>query len=344
MSKNLIFILYDSIYNSVFESQVFQPLIKLIKNNTYQQITIISFEDFRLKNIQSPFHPKINFIFAKKLPFLGKTTLFYPQKQLIKILAKLEFQKIIARGPLAGFISLKAIQKLNLKKDLIIQARGLCAEEFRFSMKYQNKNLFKKLLQKFIYKSFKKVEKQTYSNKYEIFKIESVSDALKEYLVKNFNAKSDKIYIASNDIPEKINDSQIQIWKEEIRKQLKIPFNYKVYVYSGSMRPWQCAKESIEYFKNIHEKNPNTFLLILSKDKNEFEKETEKQKIPKNNFCVLSVKPNEVYKYLSGADYGLLFRDKDIINWVSRPTKMLEYQSINLKIIHNDTIEQLIQE
>jgi len=48
-----------------------------------------------------------------------------------------------------------------------------------------------------------------------------------------------------------------------------------------------------------------------------------------------------LYVYLAAADYGLLFRHKDIINWVSRPTKMLEYQAVGLKIIHNNTIEWL---
>ena len=117
------------------------------------------------------------------------------------------------------------------------------------------------------------------------------------------------------------------------------------------MRPWQCAKESVRYFKTLRDagllrasgdkKNNEAFLLILSQDKTEFEKEIEKQQIPKKNYCVISVTPNDVYRYLSACDYGLLFRDKDIINFVSRPTKMLEYQSVGLEIIHNNTIEKL---
>lgn len=342
MQKNLIFILYDSIYNSVFQSQVFQPMVKLAQNNDYQKITIISFEAFRSSNFKPQYHPQINFIFARKIPFLGNASLFYAQKQLEKIL-KLESKVIMARGPLAGFITLNAIKKLKLKKDLIIQARGLGAEEFRFAMQYQNKNFVKKILKKFIYKSLYKIEKQTYSNQYPSLKIESVSNALKEYLIKEFGTNDKKVYIASNDIPEKISPEQIGQWKNEIRKELNINKEYKVYVYSGSMRPWQCAKESIEYFKNVCEKDSKNFLLILSQNKISFKKEIERQQIPKTNYCVISVSPNDVYKYLSACDYGLLFRDKDIINFVSRPTKMLEYQSVGLEIIHNDTIEKLIR-
>ena len=341
MQKNLIFILYDSINNSVFQSQVFQPLTKLIEKNLHKQITIVSFEDFRLKNFKPPFHPKINFILARKLPFFGRFSFFYAQKQLEKIFKKLEYQKIIVRGPLAGFIALKTIKKLKIKTELIVQARGLCAEEFRFAIKYQNKTFLNKILQKIIYKSFFKIEQFVYGNKKQNLKIESVSVALKEYLIKIFKTNSQKIYIASNDLPEQINPEQIKNWKNEIRDKLKIPQNYKIYVYSGSMKPWQCAQESIKYFKDIYEKNKNVFLLILSQNKTEFEKEIEFQKISKNYYCVLNVKPNEVYKYLSACNYGIIFRDKDIINWVSRPTKILEYKSVGLEIIHNNSIGYL---
>ena len=172
MQKNLIFILYDSIYNSVFQSQVFIPLVKLIENNNYQEITIISFEDFRLKNFKPPFHPKINFIFARKLLFFGRPSCFYAQKQLEKILQKLEFQKIMTRGPLAGFITLKTITKLKLKTELTVQARGLCAKEFRFAMKYQNNNFIKKILYKTVYKSFTKMEHFVYGSKKQNLKID----------------------------------------------------------------------------------------------------------------------------------------------------------------------------
>ena len=37
----------------------------------------------------------------------------------------------------------------------------------------------------------------------------------------------------------------------------------------------------------------------------------------------------------------MLVREKDIINCVSRPTKMLEYQSAGLKIVHNNTVAWL---
>jgi len=334
MPKNLIFILYDSIFNSVFQSQVLQPLITLLTKDKNLKITLISFEktkpaDKSLINLINQ-HPRLNLLIKRKLPFFSKWTLYFAIFQIKNLLKNLN-DSIMARGPLAGFISLKCVKQ----QDVIIQARGLAAQEYRFA----NKNPGIKYKQ--IYNSLKNIEKYVYSNRYPKLKIESVSPALKEYLIKTFNADESKIYIAQNDLPKKINPDQIQTWKKEVRSKLKIPTNHKVYIYSGSSRPWQCASQSITYFKNNYLKNNTGFLLILSQDKSFFEQEIAKQNIAKQNYCVISVKPNDVYKYLATADFGLLFRDKDIINWVSRPTKMLEYEAVGLEIIHNNTIAWL---
>jgi hypothetical protein len=48
-----------------------------------------------------------------------------------------------------------------------------------------------------------------------------------------------------------------------------------------------------------------------------------------------------IYHYLAAADIGIIFRKPHIINWISRPTKILEYQAVGLKIIHNNTVAML---
>ena len=66
--------------------------------------------------------------------------------------------------------------------------------------------------------------------------------------------------------------------------------------------------------------------------------------VERNRYLVLSAKQDDVFRYLSVADAGLLFREKNVVNWVSRPTKMLEYRSVGLKIIHNNTVAWLSEE
>ncbi len=71
-TKNIVFIIYDSIYNSVFKSQVLAPIENLLKNKKNIKITLISFEKIKptqifLKSILK--NNKINFIWNIKLIF-----------------------------------------------------------------------------------------------------------------------------------------------------------------------------------------------------------------------------------------------------------------------------------
>ena len=64
--------------------------------------------------------------------------------------------------------------------------------------------------------------------------------------------------------------------------------------------------------------------------------------INKQNYIIKTVAYSEIYKYLSAADYGIIFREINVLNWISRPTKALEYEAVGLKIIHNNTVKWLV--
>jgi hypothetical protein len=363
MHKHIMFIIYDGIGNSVFTSQALTPLLNLINEHENIDVTLVSFEKTRPTNEKIisliPAHDKLHFIMCRRLIFFGKLSLKLATYQLIKLLKLTTVHKIITRGPLAGYIAIHALNKLAKKQpellrlesteklpELIIQARGLCAEEYRYDKKFTRTNIIKKFIQKYIYSSLKDIEFKVYRNKRKTdypsnITIESVSPALKEYLINNFRADGSKIIIATKDIPKAPDKQQITNWRHEIRTKLNIPQNFTVYCYSGSFKSWQCAKQTIKYFSQKYTLNNKSILVIYTQDKEIFLQELKTLNIPETNYRVLSIKHSELLRYLSVADYGLLFREPDIINWVSRPTKMLEYQAVGLKIIHNDTIAWL---
>jgi len=327
----LLFILYDGIQNSVFQGLVLTPLLKQLETNKDLHITIVSFEKTKpdktiINEIQNK-HAQLKLVLLRKLPYLGKLSLYFAIPQLKKVIKRINPNQIICRGPLSGFIALKVIKKKNM--PVTIQARGLCAQEYRFATKSHG----------FIFRSLEKIEKFVYGNK----NIESVSPALKQYLVQTFNANPNHITIAQKDIPKPIPKATRTEYKKEIRKKLGIPEHTSVYCYAGSAKPWQCVEESITFFAKKLAKNPNSFLLILSQDIKQIEQIMHKTHIPKQNYRILHVKANKLTKYLCACDYGFLFRKKDIINYVSRPTKMLEYQAANLEILHNETVAWLQQ-
>ena len=357
-NKQLTFIIYDGITNSVFESQVLSPLLKLIEESPNIEVTLISFEKKRPSNqvltARIPAHDRLHLVLCRRLPFFGKWSLLFAVYQLKKFLNKFPSNQIIARGPLAGYVALTALNRLANKyperlratseikfPDVTIQARGLCAQEHRYTT-----GSSPTLINSFIINSLKKIEFTVYRNKRTSdypnhVTIEAVSPALREYLVETFRADPTKIIIATRDLPKTVPVLQIAQWRTEVRQELGIAQDAIVYCYSGSFKAWQCAKETIAAFAFEYTRDNKCFMLVLTQDQKPFIDELARLKIPLTNYKVMTVCPAGLYRYLAAGDYGMLLRERDIINWVSRPTKMLEYQAVGLKIIHNNTIAWL---
>lgn len=116
-----------------------------------------------------------------------------------------------------------------------------------------------------------------------------------------------------------------------------------VYCYNGSGKTWQCPQESILFFKQELEKNKNVFLLILSQDKEIFNHFVSHHQLPQHSYHIMHVPHHEVIHYLSACDTGILLRKPHLVNWVSRPTKALEYQAAGLTIVHNNTVAWLCE-
>lgn len=369
----LLIILYDSITNSVFESQLLYPLLQQYPD---RKITLISFEKknpikTHKKLVEKLTQLSLTFIWYYKVPFMGRISLWPAIIKTRLYILKFSFSRytryeILARGPFAGYIARYAATSACTHS--IIQARGLAAQEYMFDKAKLSR------FQQLRYKQLLKLERKAYgytqnpvrgecSTKLEkrsrmyrtitellskilftpTITIQAVSPALKEYLIKTFNTPAQSITIAEHDIPEKINPALLRQWRREIRDSLTVSETTEIYCYNGSAKPWQCPQEVINYFKNLQKKyiHKNLFLLILSQDEYYFEQLCSTTLEPKN-YAVLSVAYHELYRFLAAADYGLLFRQPHVINWVSRPTKALEYKAAGLTIIHNNTVKYLI--
>ena len=345
----LFFVIYDGINNSVFAGQVLQPLLNKLKTGQYKHIFLVSFEKTGLhkKDItrHTPSTAGLETIILKRWPFLGTISLYYAAYQLKRILKKINRYHIIARGPLAGWICMYALNN----RSCTIQARGLLAAEYEYSHR-QNNNLFTKIWHYWRLSQLKTVEKTVYYpyqkiNNLSHATIEAVSPALKHYLIQTFKTHSSRITIASDDIPSIIPPAQRLSWRIAIRTQLGITPDTYVYCYNGSIKPWQYPQSVITFFKeklqNYPEKPKNVFFLVLTQDKAAFELLMQKNNIDSSLYIVHTVEHNNIYLYLAACDAGIIFRESHIINWVARPTKVLEYRAVGLEIIHNNTIDYL---
>lgn len=329
----LIVVIYDGINNSVFQSQVVAPLLARKAQEPELNIRIVSFE--RNTQIIPPTIPGIIFHIFKRYPFIHRFTLWPATLKLYFFLRTFTSYKLFARGPFAGYIAYYA--STNACSHSTVQARGLVAEEYRYTHGTKKLSTF----EQYRYKQFLTLEKKVYGINATTVTFQAVSHALKKYLIDSFATNPERIVIASHDIPTPISAEQKAIFRKALRTELNIENDNPVYCYSGSYKPWQCPEETIAYFKNAHAKNSKAVLLILSLDCEPFEIALAKAALSPNAYRIRSVAADKLIMYLAAADFGLLLREAHIINFVSRPTKALEYHAAGLAVIHNDTVAYL---
>lgn len=325
-----ITIIYDSITNAVFQSQVITPLLNNISKQPHQFHHLISFEK---DIIEAPHYDHLTITLFKRYPYINSWSLWPAINQIKKYLQQLPSYSITARGPFAGYIALQAQD--NRCKELIIQARGLAAQEYAYA--HGRFSLIHYLRIKMLHH----LEKSVYSTYQKHVSIEAVSPALKKYLIETFNADPQIITIAQHDLPQTLSCNERSIHRQTIRDFLHIPDNKTVYCYSGSYKPWQCPKETFELFLTKYTDNPHAYLLILTPDPAPFQTHAQEMQLPPHSYQIHSVCQEKLLHYLAAADYGILLRKPHIINKVSRPTKALEYHAAGLKIIHNGTIDYI---
>ncbi len=342
--QHLLVVVYDSVTNSVFESQVFVPLVRMVTDGQVKQITLVTFEAALSieKKLACFNHPAITFIICKRAPLLGIWSLSLAAVQLTLAVDFKIIDTVRARGPLAGLIAKKAVRWqrfFGARKalPLTLQARGLCAEEHRFSSEQQGLSFGKKMVAHWRQQLYGAIERRAYRKAKGVF-VEAVSEALGDYLQEHYATPPRAIILAQHDLVEMLDQHTIAGYRLQVRALLKIPQDAYVYCYSGSCKPWQCAEETVQFFMAELEQNKQVFLLILSQDISQFQKILVKHRVPTEHVCLLAVQPAQLLRYLCAADAGMLLRKPDVVNWVSRPTKLLEYQAVGLRVVHNNTI------
>ena len=345
--NDTVFIVYDSIHHSIFEGQVLAPLLKKLNAGLYANIHIISFEEELSLTVLaahkkfSIIDPRITITLFKRPRFIAQSFLWQQSLQLKKILKKISgHYELSARGPLAGIIAKQAATKFCA--ILTVQARGLLAEEHAYT--HKNSYGIYTLVHALRTKQLSYLEKNAYApsthNAFS-FAIEAVSPALKDYLINTYSIPPDIFTFPLFDTPAPVSFEEKLFHRSALRTTLAIDKDAPVYVYNGSLKAWQCPHETIALFKKALAQNSKSFFLALTQDQELMHQLLEQAKIPVYSYRVLHVPQSEVMNYLCTADYGMLFREAHPLNWVSRPTKLLEYKAAGLHILHNNTIASL---
>jgi hypothetical protein len=339
----LIVIIYDSVNNPVFESQVLAPVVQAAHTSPQKKYVLVSLE----RTAISPDHPVFTrwpgpvHIIRNYLPFIGQLTLQCLLPAVKKAIRTYSTYEIRARGPHASWLALHAANK-NCT-HITLQARGLLAAEYEYVHRDEQRRLWK-YIHAVRARWYTALEQATYSKSTTIpTVIEAVSPALQEYLTTTYHPTA-KIIIAQEDLPPKLSDSDRLFWRTKLRNDLSLPETSIVYCYSGSAKPWQCPDKTIAYFAQQLKKDNNAYLLLLTQDVDAFTTHLIRYQIPAHHIRIISISAAQVINYLAAADKGIVLRDAALMNWVSRPTKALEYQAAGLEVVHNNTIAWLTKD
>lgn len=140
-----------------------------------------------------------------------------------------------------------------------------------------------------------------------------VSQTMKEYYEKRFRIKLDNSYIMpcfNNEIEE---------------KYFRTPGKYEsnVFIYAGSLAPWQCFEPTVKLYKQIEDKVPDASFRVLVRDH-----ETAKGILDKygvKNYSLGFVPQSEIGGEMAKAKFGFCLREDSIVNRVATPTKLSTY-------------------
>ncbi|HEX9060247.1 MAG TPA: glycosyltransferase [Clostridia bacterium] len=244
--------------------------------------------------------------------------IFEIRRIIKKYIADIKVDIIHCRGYPAAF----AANLAKGKEKVIFDMRGVFPEEVLVNKSHALKHI-EYLLWRFV---------EAYNiNRSQ--KIVVVTDYFKDYIKKKYGCdeKIKLIYNCVNTRALSFSESA----RNEIRKELGCE-NKCLVVFSGSIADkWQSFDKNVQVYKKLKEKFKNTKLLVLSRNSVDLLS----YGLDESESTVMYVDNDEIYKYLSAGDIGLLIRNETPVNAVAFPVKFAEYMACGLPVIINSSMK-----
>jgi len=257
----------------------------------------------------NPFIPERNRLTARLNLTLGTKKLFYSA------------DIIHARGHVGAAYAINSLQMLNIRKPVIADIRGAIVDELKMT---------KQKRAEFYSRMASVIERIIFAESDYFF---FVSRRMQQYFSEKYSIPPDKSSVFPTIVDEKHfrpSDSD----RITLRKQLGINDKF-VYVYVGSVEPWQNVDKILLRFNQQVQKDNSLFLLLIVNSPEAVTQLMRQLHIDSKNIPILSLPYSQVGKYLNACDAGLIIRDDSVINQVASPTKINEYLACNLRIIDN---------
>ncbi|OEU70793.1 MAG: hypothetical protein BA863_01365 [Desulfovibrio sp. S3730MH75] len=121
--------------------------------------------------------------------------------------------------------------------------------------------------------------------------------------------------------------------RKEIRAGYGLADDCKLICYCGGLSAWQRVGDIISLFEKLTGSNTQYRFLFVTKQTQQLQKLLGTTTLSKESYFVESCAQDEVYRYLSAADAGIIMRDDTVVNNVASPIKIGEYLGCGLPII-----------
>ncbi len=224
-----------------------------------------------------------------------------------------------------------AITKRIMKYCLIWDARGDAVSEFIETSRYFP--WFLRCLAPLKIKAIKKRIKmaQRHSD-YAIF----VSDALRDLQIGTLPIDRTLILACLADEGLFYFDQNL---RDKGRNELGYSKNDVVFIYVGSTAIWQCVPETVSLMEQAMRTNPACKALIVTPSPDKFEGLFSHEF--QRRVTITSGQLRDMNRFLNAADFGVLLRNQNAINWVASPVKFGEYSLAGLPVITTGAIDQI---
>ncbi|MFL7042667.1 glycosyltransferase [Vibrio cyclitrophicus 1F53] len=222
------------------------------------------------------------------------------------------------------------ISMFSPKKKWVVDIHGVAPEERVYLQKESIRKTIKLNILKWI--------ERAYLRKCDHIFV--VSEELKKHYKDNYGIKCEKIDVVPNCIYEIQNSNVIsnesKLQREKLSDQYKTR-DRMLFVYAGGIGVYHKVKEIVDWHQEYLTDLGDLLLLI---PENYVLKDITWLNVNSNKSVIVKqVKHKYVSDFLSIADFGIIFRDDDLLNIVADPTKVPEYLSEDLNILHTSSVK-----
>ncbi|MFC1522299.1 glycosyltransferase [Elusimicrobiota bacterium] len=345
--RKLIYITYNGLSNSVWDSQIL-PILRSLKDNSSFEIIPVTTDWFsclstrayvqREKALKNLLPDSIN---ALRPPYMGEFGFASLSRRIagqIKKHVAGSGNKIILHGrePMAAYLGLKIRDHLGMDFPVLAEYRGWNSKEVEtfLAAKWWMPSIMKNSIRHHMEKLETSLLKHADSA---IFISEELKNAIVDEAktISNNGIDPSKLRVIPSCIP--LNFKYSDDLRAAARKELKIEDDHQVFIYSGGAQPWQGIDLIKKAITDILTQAPKAKIIVLSYAPQKWLCAMED--IPKRSSVIIRNAPHhEVPKYLCASDIGILMREKSPVNRVALPIKALEYMGCGLKLLATDTI------